>query len=273
MNYSHSRISCFENCKYQYKLRYIDRVKVDTPTTIEMFLGSQVHDTLEKLYKDLKFQKLLTIEQLLDYYKEEWKKKYSKDILIVKKEYTPAHYKKMGESYIKNYYNHYHPFDEYTILGLETNNFLQLKDKTSYSVRIDKLASKANTYYVCDYKTNQRMFEQEYADKDRQLAMYSIWVKEKYPDAKKVVLLWHMLAFDKEVKSTRTDSELKELKKTVLRTIKEMEECKSFPTTVTKLCDYCIYKHLCPSFSHEADLEQKTLKQFFLIKKVKNLLV
>ena len=47
--YSHSRISCYETCPYQYKLRYIDRVKGDIHTTIEAFMGELVHRTLENL--------------------------------------------------------------------------------------------------------------------------------------------------------------------------------------------------------------------------------
>ena len=55
--YSHSRISTFEQCRYKYKLQYIDKVKVDVPTTVEAFMGDLVHRTLEKLYNDLKFEK------------------------------------------------------------------------------------------------------------------------------------------------------------------------------------------------------------------------
>ncbi|MBN2457783.1 PD-(D/E)XK nuclease family protein [Candidatus Woesearchaeota archaeon] len=32
---SHSRLSTFEQCKYKYRLQYIDKAKVDTLTTIE----------------------------------------------------------------------------------------------------------------------------------------------------------------------------------------------------------------------------------------------
>ena len=33
--YSHSRLNTFDQCKYKYKLQYIDRIKVEIPTTIE----------------------------------------------------------------------------------------------------------------------------------------------------------------------------------------------------------------------------------------------
>ncbi|MBT4596871.1 MAG: PD-(D/E)XK nuclease family protein [Candidatus Diapherotrites archaeon] len=261
MNYSHSRISCFENCKLAYKFRYIDRVKVDIPTTIECFMGSQVHDALEKLYKDKMHGKDLTKKQVLDYYEKEWKKNYKDTIKITKKEYTANNYKKQGKTYIEEYYNSYHPFNQLKILGLETSNFLKLGSNT-YSVRIDKLAHKDDTYYICDYKTNSAMLEQDKADKDRQLAMYCLWVKQKYPDAKKIVLLWHMLKFGKEVTSVRTNDELKALRKETIGKINEIVTCKEFLPNITRLCDWCVYKHLCPSFKHEAELEEKTVREF-----------
>jgi hypothetical protein len=168
----------------------------------------------------------------------------------------------MGEKYITLYYERYQPFDQMTILGLETEERMTLSDGNEYHVRIDKLACKGDTYYVCDYKTNSRMKDQDDVDEDRQLAMYSMWVKDKYKDAKKVILLWHMLAFDKDVNSERSEPQLKKLMQEVTNTIKEIETCKSWPTKVTALCDYCIYKSMCPSFKHEAELELKTVKEF-----------
>ena len=261
MNFSHSRISCFENCKYQYKLRYIDRVKVDVATTIECFMGSLVHATLEKLYKDKGNGCDLTKKELLEYYDKEWDKQYTDNIQITKTEYTANNYKKQGRTFIEEYYDTYAPFEELKILGLETSDFLKL-GSNSYSIRIDKLACKGNTYYICDYKTNSKMLEQEKADKDRQLAMYSLWIKQKYPDAKKIILLWHMLKFNKEVTSTRTSEELRNLRKETIGKINEIIACKQYPPNITALCDYCVYKHLCPSFKHEAELEQKTVKEF-----------
>lgn len=260
--YSHSRISTFEQCKYKYKLQYIDKVKVEIPTTIEAFMGDLVHRTLEKLYSELQYQKNNTLQELLRFFNEVWQTEWSEDILIAKKGLTADNYRKMGEAYISMFYERYHPFDQMTILGLETEERMTLSDGNQYHVRIDKLCCKGDTYYVCDYKTNSRMKNNDDADGDRQLAMYSIWVKDKFKDAKKVVLLWHMLAFDKEVTSERTEEQLEELHQEVVQTIKEIEECKEWPTHVTALCDYCIFKSICPSFKHELELEQKSVKEF-----------
>ena len=261
--YSHSRISTYENCPYQYKLHYIDKVEVDTSTTIECFMGDIVHQTLEFLYKNKKFKKRVAKNILIKFYRDLWSKNYSDDILIVKadKENVSAdNYRKMGEQFISDYYDRMKPFEQITILGLETQDRMTLPDGNQWHVRIDKLGcdNKGN-YYVCDYKTNARMKDQEEADSDRQLAMYSIWVKDKFKDAKSVKLIWHMLAFNKDAVSERTDKQLKELQEDITNLIKEIEKAtkeNNFPRNQTALCDYCVYKEQCPSFKHEVELEK-----------------
>ena len=93
--YSHSRVSTFENCPYQYKLHYIDKVEVETPTTIEPFMGDMVHQSLEDLYKRKKFKQRVSKETLIKFYKDLWDKEHSEDILIVKEGLDAKNYKKM----------------------------------------------------------------------------------------------------------------------------------------------------------------------------------
>jgi len=264
--YSYSKVSCFEICPYQYKLKYIDKVKVEIPATIESFLGDIVHRTLEKLYKDKKFSRAISKATLLKFYRDTWEKEYSNDILIVKKDLKAENYKKMGMKFIKDYYNRMKPFDQLTILGLETTDRMTLPDGNQWHVRIDKLAcdDKGN-YYVCDYKTNSRMKRKEEADSDRQLAMYSVWVKDKFRDIKSIKLIWHMLAFNKDVVSERTDEQLKKLQEDIMQLIKKIQKAKeknNFPTNVTGLCNYCLYKSLCPSFKHSDEIKNLTKKEF-----------
>jgi len=225
-------------------------------------MGDLVHRTLLKLYDDLKFKKLNTLKELLEFYNDTWHKEWTYDILIVKKGISEDNYRMMGEKFIADYYDHYKPFDQMTILGLETQDRMELSDGNSWHVRIDRLSCIGDTYYVCDYKTNSRMKDQEEADSDRQLAMYSIWVKDKFKDAKKVVLLWHMLAFDKEITSERSDEELSKLQQETVELIKEVETCTDFPTNTCALCNYCVFKQLCPSFKHQAELKEKSVKEF-----------
>ncbi|MBS3094884.1 PD-(D/E)XK nuclease family protein [Candidatus Pacearchaeota archaeon] len=259
--YSHSRVSCFENCPHQYKLRYINKVEPEISETIELFMGKRVHETLEKLYKDKKFKKLVSKATLLKFYNDNWEKEYSDDILVVKENLTAENYRKMGKKFIEDYYDKYKPFDQLTILSLETQDRMTLKDGSQWHVRIDKFAcdDKGN-YFVCDYKTNASMKDQEEADSDRQLAMYSIWVKDKFKDVKSVKLVWHMLAFNKEAISERSEEQLKKLEDETIALIRKIETAtkeNNFPTRITALCSYCGFKSQCPSFKHELVIEAK----------------
>ena len=266
VTYSHSRVSTYENCPYQYKLRYIDKKKPEIPTTIEAFMGDMVHQTLEHLYKLKKFKKRMALSTFIKFYRDLWDKNYSEDILIAKAEtegLTSENYRKMGEKFISDYYERMNPFEEMTILGLETQDRMTLPDGNQWHVRIDKLGCDSDgNYYVCDYKTNARMKDQEEADSDRQLAMYSIWVKDKFKDVKSVKLIWHMLAFNKDAISERSEEQLEKLQNEIVERIKKIENAKEYPTNVTALCNYCGFKSECPSFKHQVEIEEKPIKEF-----------
>ena len=261
--YSHSRLGSFQQCRQKYKFDYIDKIKVDIPDTVETFMGKLVHETLEKLYKDLKYHKLNSKEELLAFFEEKWSTNWKETIIVAKKEYAPENYKEMGKKFIVDYYDHYKPFNHLTTLGLETQDILKLNDGNNYHIRIDRLAfDKEGNYYVCDYKTNNQLKAQEELDEDRQLAMYSLWVSQKYPDAKAVKLVWYLLAFDKEMISERNEEQLVKLQTDTEALIKEIEECKDFPTEVSTLCGWCKFKSICPAWKHEFELEKKTPEQF-----------
>jgi putative RecB family exonuclease len=258
--FSHSRLSSYETCKLRYKFAYIDRVKVEAEDTVETFLGSRVHEALEKLYRNLQFERLLSIDEVLAFFNREWEKNWKNTIIIVNKDYAAENYRKMGERYLRDYYKRHKPFDKGRILGLETTNTLSLDKAGKYGfyVRIDRLMDMGDGIYeVHDYKTNMSLPKQEDLDKDRQLAMYSLWVREQFQDFKKVRLVWHFVAFDKEMESYRTKKQLEDLRNDVLDEIHKIEATAEFPSNVTRLCSWCLYRGMCPEWKHEVELEDK----------------
>lgn len=264
-SFSHSKIGTFEACKLQYKFAYIDKIKVEAEDTIETYLGSRVHEALEKLYRDIRFEKLMSLEELLAYYNKLWTENWKDSIIIVKTDYTAENYRKLGERMLADYYNRHQPFDRGRIIGLETQDFLSLDEQGRYKfhIRIDRLMDMGDGLYeVHDYKTSSSLPKQEDLDKDRQLAMYSQWVRRNFKDFKKVRLVWHFLAFDKEMESFRTKEELENLRKEVLDRIREIEATEDFPASVTWLCDWCLYKSICPMWKHEVELEAKPPNEY-----------
>ncbi len=264
-SFSHSKLGTFEACKLQYKFAYIDRIKVESEDTIETYLGSRVHEALEKLYRDIRFEKLMSLEELLAFFNTRWKENWKDSIIIVKTDYTAENYKKKGERMLTDYYNRHRPFDQGRIIGLETQDFLSLDEQGRYKfhIRIDRLMDMGNGMYeVHDYKTSSSLPKQEELDNDRQLAMYSQWVRQNFKDFKKVRLVWHFLDFDKEMDSTRTKEQLENLQEDILCRIAEIEATEEFPANVSWLCDWCLYKSICPMWKHEAELAEKPANEY-----------
>ena len=263
--FSHSKIGAYETCKLKYKFAYIDKVKVEAEDTIEIFLGNRVHEALEKLYRDKRFEKLMTLEELLAYYNKHWTEKWKDSVIIVKKEYTKENYRKIGERQLTDYYNRHKPFDQGKVIGLETKDYLPMDEdgKYTFHIRIDRLVDLGHgVYEVHDYKTGSTLQKQEELDQDRQLAMYSLWVKQHFKDFNKVRLVWHFLDFDKEMNSFRTEEQLDNLRKEILAEIKEIETAKEFPANVSWLCDWCLYKSICPMWRHGEELEEKPENEY-----------
>jgi len=251
--YSHSRLSCFEQCPYKYKLKYIDKVDIEISESIEAFLGSRVHETLEKLYQDLEFQKMNSLEDLLEFLHEQWEEHWHDDIIIVRSEYAPDQYLKMAEKFIRDYYQTYHPFNQGRTLGIEEHIIIDLDGTGKYKLQgyIDRVMETQEGYYeIHDYKTNARLPYPEDIAKDRQLALYAIGVKNRFPDVKDVKLVWHFLAFNKEIDSHRSKEELDVLKQQTIHLIQKIESETTFSTHPSMLCNWCEYKPICKEWSH-----------------------
>ncbi len=250
--YSHSQLSTYETCPHQYRLHYIDKIKVDTEG-IEAFMGSRVHDALEKLYRDLKMTKRNSLEELLTFYHQCWEKNWSETVQIIRKEYSADDYRRLGEKCIVDYYHRYYPFDQGRTLGLEETIFFPLEEERGYWIRgvIDRIALVGQSVLeIHDYKTSGKLPTQTEIQQDRQLAFYQMGVDGKWKDIQEIRLIWHYLVFDVEIQSRRTPEELQKLRQETLELIKRIESDREFLPRESPLCDWCDYQGLCPKRRH-----------------------
>lgn len=254
--FSISRIGTYHDCPRQYKFAYIERPKVEFEDTVEAFLGSRVHEALEKLYRDKRHEKSLSLDELLRSFSAAWSRNWSQKILVVRKDYSAENYRLMGERFLGDYYRRYAPFEQGRVIGLETQETVPLDEAEVYRlhVRIDRLVDMGDGLYeVHDYKTSSELPGQEKLDQDVQLAAYSLWVRRRFRDFRRVRLVWHYLAFDKELDSWRTAEELEKLGQELLRQIRTIEEATDFPPRVSRLCDWCLYRSMCPMWRRELE--------------------
>jgi len=255
--YSHSQLSTYETCPYQYKLSYIQKIKIDTEG-IEAFMGSRVHDVLEKLYRDLKMTKLNTLEELLEFYHQCWEKNWTEAVQIIRKEYSAEDYRSLGAKCITEYYKRYYPFDQGKTLGLEETIYFPLEEEKGYWIRgvIDRLTLlNGSVLEIHDYKTSGRLPTQKDIQSDRQLAFYHMGVEGKWKDIQEIKLIWHYLVFDAEVQSQRTPEDLQQLRQETLELIKKIESDREFIPKESPLCDWCDYQGLCPKRRHRVVTE------------------
>ncbi|MDE1848992.1 MAG: PD-(D/E)XK nuclease family protein [Nanoarchaeota archaeon] len=257
--YSHSRLSSFEQCRLKYKFQYIDKIIPEIEKTVEAHLGSIVHKTLEWLYSEVKEKRIPSMDEMIVYYSKSWIEEYSPE-LIENNGRDEKHYFNKGVQYLLDYYNRYRPFDDNT-LEVEKEIFIDLDEKGEFKIRgfIDRLAYNLKTgeYEIHDYKTSNTMPKQEKIESDRQLALYSIAVKEMFGKDKGVRLIWHYLFFNKRIESKRTEEQLDRLKKETLELIRAIERTTEFPPNKSHLCNWCAYKPICPAWKNEDLIPKK----------------
>ncbi|MBN2187386.1 MAG: PD-(D/E)XK nuclease family protein [Dehalococcoidia bacterium] len=262
--YSHSQLSTYEECPLRYKLRYWDRIKRDVEG-VEGFLGTRVHETLKKCYDDMRLTRVNSLSDLLAYYNKIWQENWHDSIVIMKKDLTQEHYRTLGDRLITTYYERYSPFDSDITMGTEMGLNFALDDENKYRMTgyIDRLSrDKSGVYGIHDYKTSAYLPSQEQVDNDRQLGLYQIGIKKKWPDIKDVRLIWHYLAFDRELASYRTPETISSLVQDIRDLIDEIEAATDFPPRESSLCDWCEYPDLCPLRKHFFKVEALPVNEY-----------
>ena len=262
--YSHSQLSTYEDCPLKYKLCYRDKIKRYTEG-VEAFLGTMVHEALKKCYDDVRLTKLNSLGDLLAYYDKLWQENWHDSIVITKVDVAQDHYHNLGRRLLETYYNRYAPFDSDMTLSTEMRLNFALGGEGKYRMTgfIDRLSRTGEgIYQIHDYKTSAHLPSQEDVDNDRQLGLYHIGIQKKWPDIRDIRLVWHYLAFDRELVSSRSDEAIANLAQDAMRLIDEIESATDFPPRESGLCDWCEYPDLCPLRKHFHTVEALPVNEY-----------
>lgn len=252
--FSHSRIDTFETCPKKYEFAYVLKAPKG-PEGIEAFMGSRAHEALEWLYEQIRACRVPDEEDTVAVFVDAWDAAWSDDVRVTRADRIADDYRAIGEKAVREYYRRYHPFDQGVTVGLEMRIALRLDDDHEIVGYIDRLTKVADgVWEIHDYKSGGSLMSQDRADADRQLALYELAVREMYPDARQMSLVWHYVAFDHEVRSCRSPQQLEDLRAQVLESVRHIEAQTEFPTRTSSLCDWCDYKPICPAWRHEAEL-------------------
>jgi putative RecB family exonuclease len=260
--YSHTQLETFRICPKKYEFRYILKPELPEVMTAETILGSAVHKALAQLYQDVSMEKVPALPQVEKYFEEAWKKEWHAGIRLYG-DYDAEDYKRIGLKCLRDFYARHHPFNQSRTLGLDYRAAVSLDSSGRYRMTgfIDRLAKAPDaTYEIHDYKTGKNLPSQTELERDQQLTLYNLLVRQLWPEVEKVVSIWHFLRFDQPLTASRTPEQVEEAKERVIQRIDEIEAARAsgnFATRTSDYCSWCDYKHICPAWKHFFQLESE----------------
>jgi putative RecB family exonuclease len=165
--HSYSSLSAFEQCPKKYEYRYKLKTVVPVGTTVEAFLGSRVHEALERLYRDVAMGRKPTADDLVRWFRRGWRAEWSDGVAIVRDEYTAEDYLRSGETMLRGFHDRYAPFQDGVTIGLELRISADLDDEGVFGLvgYVDRLVRVADgVYEIHDYKTGRSLPTQSRLD-------------------------------------------------------------------------------------------------------------
>ncbi len=252
--FSPSSLSCFENCPKQYYFRYVEPIEVDQEG-IEAFVGKRVHEVLERLYRFVADGMVPTLARVLWRYHQNFAEQFdAARVRIVREGTEPDWYRAAGARGLENYYRRHYPFDGDHTLGLERPIRFALDAEGRYAVRgiIDRLVrAKDGALEIHDFKTARRVPSQDELDRDRQLGLYELGVRDQLGEEGEIRLVWHYVVPDQMRTSTRTPAQREALREGTALAIDRIRSEQSWAPRPSALCDWCEFRAHCPAFEAE----------------------
>ena len=247
--YSHSRLSCFENCPKQFHYRYVLKVPAETES-VEAFVGKRVHEVIERLHRFVGRGLVPSIGKVLERFRSLWHERYDEGrIRIVREGHAAEDYVELGERCLRQFYRLHYPFDAEETLAVEQRVAFELDAERGVRVQgiIDRLArARDGTLEIHDYKTGRRIPSQQRLDRDRQLALYQLGVAGEHP-GEPVRLVWHYLVFGATRVSQRDAQQLESLRAETVELVERIEREERFEPRPGPLCAWCEYRDRCPA--------------------------
>jgi putative RecB family exonuclease len=243
-SYSPSKLAQYVQCQLKYRFQYVDGIKKDSES-IEAFMGSRVHEALERVLKLKKdFDKEPSYELAEEIFCRTWDEKFHPAVVIREPDVTPEDYKRRGLMMLRNYFDidSVHDFGEIVDMELRLN--FQIGEHSVNGI-VDRLQREGGRLHIIDYKTSKGRMTQDQADRDRQLAIYELGLRQLYPDAEEIELHWYMLAHKDVVTSTRDAEARRRLEDQVSSLIEEIESATDFRPSEGTLCGWCDYAEEC----------------------------
>ena len=259
---SPSSLSEFENCPLKFKYKYIDKFR-ELPSSI-LLTGTMVHEALEYLYQNVTNPVDRTEENLKNIFRNIYVKKKEKgdfqDLDFLDSIEQQQEFGLHALFLLSNYMKMEKPdtiFPKY----LEARMSVDLGGGLNLTGVVDRIDvnPKTGEYLIIDYKTGKAPVLKYNADMNRkilsgkffQLRIYAVLLERQYSinaDHMSLFFLGSRSRLNHPVKREELE-EVEEKIRTLWQQIQIAYASKNFEPKVSKLCDWCVFKSICPAWN------------------------
>ncbi|MCK4378989.1 MAG: PD-(D/E)XK nuclease family protein, partial [Deltaproteobacteria bacterium] len=250
LHLSASSINSYIECSLQYKLSKIDHIKQEFTADVLIF-GSAIHRVLESFHESRMYKEILPLSIILKTFEMFWEDELSKaDNVRFKTGCDAKSLLNTGKSLLTTYYDQY-PKDDYRVLATEIPFAFTVKGiPESIIGALDLLEEDEDgTIIITDHKTAGRAFSIDEVEKNMQLTIYYMAMKQQYPD-REIILKLDTLIKTKKPRFEQFYTYRSEIDE--IRTIKKIKAVWQgiqngtfIPNDTSWKCPGCAYQNHC----------------------------
>lgn len=221
--------------------------------SIEVTLGSCLHEALEWLYTVRQQKKQIIFDEFLDNFRANWLASLSEQVMVIPGRQTLDESYHLGGRMLARFYRNYHPFNEPVDAIEEEINF-DLGGDSSYPMKaiLDRIDNDGNGHWLIhDYKSGRRQLTSFSAATDSQMRIYYLALLSTDRKIRDVQVVWHYLRHATMLNYTASSWKPKSLVAGLRRRIDTVRGAAATPEKMlpneSVLCNWCYYWDLCPA--------------------------
>jgi len=247
---SASSINTYIECGLQYRLAKVDQLPPEFISDSLLF-GTAIHLTLESFHEMRLHGEKMPLSALLNAFEIYWEEQLAKvENLRFKSGNDEKSLLAEGKSLLTVYYDKY-PDDGYQVIGTEQPFELEIPGlPVSIIGAIDLLEmDEDGTIIITDHKTSGRAFSIDEVDRNLQLTIYYMAMKQKYPHQEIILKLDTLIKTRKprfeQFYTCRSETDQKRTIKKIKAVWQGIQNGTFIPNDTSWKCPGCAYREHC----------------------------
>lgn len=248
---SASAINDYIDCGLLYKLGRIDRVPIETVSHALVF-GTVIHKVLDEFHQEKLIGNTLTLKEIHQGFEKHWRREAEGRADIQYAEGKSFEILLMeGKELLTTYYQKF-PKDDFRIVAIEEPFSFTLPGLSVPVIGVFDLVEEdeSETLIVVDWKTSSRAYSADEVDKNLQLTLYQLAVKQNGYSDREILLRFDCLIKTKTPKfeqyyTTRSEVDERRLAKKILQVWDGISKGVFVPNDGHWKCKGCAYKKAC----------------------------